>query len=86
MKTWFCLMESGQFISRKRLDPHYLYPGVMICYANFVNHSVIGDEFYTVLKVIPLNRCEEEDNYVTMHFENSEYSVIQAGWICCTFS
>ena len=64
---------SGQFISHKRLDPHYLYPGVMIRYTNFVNHSVIGDEFYPVLKVIPINRGEEEDNYVTMHFENLEY-------------
>ncbi len=64
---------SGQFISHDRLDPHYLYPGVMICYANFVNHSVIGDEFYPVLKVIPLNRGEEEDNYVTTHFDNLEY-------------
>ena len=64
---------SGQFISHDRLDPHYLYPRVMICYANFVNHSVIGEEFYPVLKVIPLNRGEEEDNYVTKHFENLEY-------------
>ena len=62
-----------QFISPDRLDPHCLYPGVMICYANFVNHSVIGDGFYPVLKVIPLNRREEEDNYVTTHFENLEY-------------
>ena len=65
--------RSGQFISRDRLDPHYLYPGVMICYTNFVNHSVIGDQFYPVLKVIPINRGEEEDNYVTTHFENLEY-------------
>ncbi len=65
--------ESNQFISDERLDPHYLYPGVMICYANFVNHSVIGDEFYPVLKVIPINRAEEQDNYVTTHFENLEY-------------
>ena len=64
---------SGQFISHEHLDPHYLYLGVMICYANFVNHSVIGDEFYPVLKVIPINRGEEEDNYVTTHFENLEY-------------
>ncbi len=64
---------SRQFISDEHLDPHYLYPGVMICYANFVNHSVIGDEFYPVLKVIPINRGEEQDNYVTTHFENLEY-------------
>ena len=42
--------QSGQFISRDRLDLHYLYPGVMICYANFVNHSVIGDEVLPGIK------------------------------------
>ena len=65
--------QSGQFISHDRLDPHYLYPGVMICYTIFVSHSVIGDEFYPVLKVIPINRGLEEDNYVTTHFDNLEY-------------
>ena len=45
----------------------------MICYANFVKHSEIGDEFYPVLKIIPINRGEEEDKYVTEHFENLEY-------------
>ena len=64
---------SGQFISHEPLNPLYLYPGVMICYANFVKHSVIGDEFYPVLKIIPINREEEEDKYVTEHFENFEY-------------
>ena len=64
---------SGQFISHEPLDPVYLYPGVMICYANFIKHSVIGDEFYPVLKIIPINRGEEEDKYVTEHFENLEY-------------
>ena len=64
---------SGQYISHKPLDPLYLYPGVMICYANFVKHLVIGDEFYPVLKIIPINRDEEEDNYVMEHFENLEY-------------
>ena len=63
----------GQIISHEPLDLLYLDPGVMICYANFVKHSVIGDEFYPVLKIIPINRDEEEDNYVTEHFEDLEY-------------
>ena len=73
MKTWFLSDGSGQIISSELLDLLYLYPGMMICYANFVKHSVIGDDFYPVLKIIPIKRREEEDNYVTEHFENLQY-------------
>ena len=48
-------------------------PGVMVCYTNFITHSPIGDQFYPVLKMIPLHNAPDEDNYASIHFENLEF-------------
>ena len=49
-----------------------LFPGVMICYANCIGHSAVGDEMYPILKIIPITKNENSD-YSTIHFENVEF-------------
>ena len=48
------------------------YPGVMICYANFVQYSIVGNNFFPVLKIIPTYNSTQ-DNYTSIHFKNLEY-------------
>ena len=65
--------ENQEFTSPRPLDINALYPGLMVCYTDFVKHSIIGDEYYRILKMIPLPKLTESDNYVSMHFENLEF-------------
>ena len=62
-----------QYTCNRPPDLNALYPGIMMCYSNFVNHSIIGGEFYSVLKMIPLRKTNEEDNYISIHFEHLEF-------------
>lgn len=61
--------------SSQPIDLYALYPGVMMCYANFIKHSIVGDNFFPLLKMIPLKRIDEEDNYITIHFKNLDYKI-----------
>ena len=65
--------ETRQFTSRHLLELYALYPGVMVCYTDFVSHSIIGDQFYPVFKMIPLQKITENDNCVSIHFKNFEF-------------
>ena len=46
-----------------------------MCYTNFINHSNIESNFYSVFKMIPIPLCKinEEDNYISVHFENLKF-------------
>lgn len=65
--------DSLKYIAPHPIDLNAIYPGVMICYANFISHSIIGNDFFPILKMIPLKRSEEKDNYVSINFENYEF-------------
>ena len=65
--------ENPQYTCDRPPDLNALYPGVIICYSDFINHSIIGGEFYSVLKMIPLRKTNEEDNYISIHFEHLEF-------------
>ena len=50
----------------------YNYPGVMLCHTNFVKHSIAGDSFYPILKIIP-TQTSSKGEYISVHFENLEF-------------
>ena len=55
------------------IDIYKLYPGVMICYANFVQHSIIGDKFYPILRIIPTIGQSKQSDHCSIHFEHLEF-------------
>ncbi len=61
------------FEAPKPMDVYKLYPGVMICYANFVQHSIIGDKFYPIFRVIPTIGQSTQNDYCSIHFEHLEF-------------
>ena len=65
--------QHPQYTCNQRPNLYSLYPGVMMCYTNFINHSITGNDFYSVFKMIPLSKINEEDNYISVHFENLEF-------------
>ena len=55
------------------IDIFKLYPGVVICYANFVQHSIIGDIFHPILRIIPTIGQSKQNDYCSIHFEHLEF-------------
>ena len=55
------------------IDIYKLYPGVMICYANFVQHSIVGNKFYPILRIIPAMGQSRQNDYCSIHFEHLEF-------------
>ena len=49
----FAVKKDSLYEAPQLIDIFKLYPGVMICYANFVQHSIIRDKFYPILRIIP---------------------------------
>ena len=49
----FAVKKDWLYEAPQPIDIYKLYPCVMICYANFVQHSIIGDKFYPILRIIP---------------------------------
>ena len=47
---FFAVRKNSLYEAPQPIDIFKLYPGVMICYANFVQHSIIGDKFYPIIK------------------------------------
>ena len=62
-KPYLCLNE---------MNVMYNYPGVMLCHTNFVKHSIAGDSFYPILKIIP-TQTSSTGEYISVHFENLEF-------------
>ena len=48
------------------------YPGVMLCHTNFVEHSIVGNSFLPVLKIVPTQSSSKND-YISTHFDNLEF-------------
>ena len=55
------------------IDFFKLYPGVMICYDNFVQHSIVGEKFYPILRIIPTMGQSRQNDYCSIHFESLEF-------------
>ena len=66
------LLKETNYIATNPINVMYDYPNVMLCYANFVKHSIIGNSFLPILKMIP-TRSLTKDNYISVHFDHLEF-------------
>ena len=70
---FFAVKKNSLYKAPQPIDIYKLYPGVMICYANFVQHSIIGDKFYPILKIIHTIGQSKQNDYCFIHFEHLEF-------------
>ena len=71
--TMFAVKKDLLFEAPHPIDNYKLYPGVMICYANFVQHSIIGDKLYLIFRIIPTISQSKQNDYCSVHFEPLEF-------------
>ena len=60
------------FVGSRPMDIMRDYPGVMLCHTNFVEHSIVGDSFLPILKIVPTQSSSGND-YISVHFDNLEF-------------
>ena len=70
---FFAVRNYSIYQAPQPIDIYKLYPGVMICYANFVQHSIVGDKFYPILRIIPTIGQSKQNDYCSIHFEHLEF-------------
>ena len=70
---FFAVRNYSLYIAPQPIDIFKLYPGVMICYANFVQHSIVGDKFYPILRIIPTIGQLIQIDFCSIHFEHLEF-------------
>ena len=67
----------AKFTGDKPIDLYALYPGVMMCYTNFIRHSMTGGDFYPLFRTIPVaDKSNRDDEYTSVHFDNLEFHKI----------
>ena len=69
--------EGSKFMADRPVNLYALYPGIMMCYTNFITHSMVGSDFYPLCRTIPLaDKSSREDEYISVHFDNLEFHKI----------
>ena len=69
--------KGSKFIADRRINLYALYPGIMMCYTNFIQHSMVGSDFYPLFRTIPMaDQSNREDEYISVHFDNLEFHKI----------
>ena len=71
-KIYILLKTDTPYLSPDKMNIMYNYPGVMLCHTNFVQHSIAGNSFYPILKIIP-TQTSSTGQYISVHFENLEF-------------
>ena len=66
------IKKDTAYTTPKEINLLYNYPNVMLCHANFVQHSIVGDSYCPILKIIPVE-TSSKDNYISYHFEYLEF-------------
>ena len=71
----FSIECNEKYVAQNEIEVCNQIPGVMVLYANFVQHSIVGNNFYPILKIIPTNINQEtkEQQYTSMHFDHLEF-------------
>ena len=69
----FAVKKDSLYEAPQPIDIYKLYPSVMICYAIFVQHSIIGDKFYPILRIIPTIGKSKHSDYCFIYFEHLEF-------------
>ena len=77
---YILFQEKEKKIATNIINVMYYYPTVMLCYANFVKHSIVGDTYFPILKIIP-TETTSKDNYISMHFDHFEYIKINVEYL-----
>lgn len=70
--TEISISKNQPYIGSDPINVMYNYPSVMLCHTNFVQHSIIGDSFSPVFKIIPTENVSFS-NYISVHSENLEF-------------
>ena len=69
--------KGSKFIADRPINLYALYPGIMMCYTNFIQHSMVGSDFYPLFRTIPMaDQSNREDEYISVHFDNLEFHKI----------
>ena len=70
--TAFKIAKGKPLVGSDPMDIMRDYPGVMLCHTNFVEHSIVGNSFLPILKIIPTQSSSKND-YISIHFDNLEF-------------
>ena len=65
------IINNGKYIAPNPINVMYYYPNVMLCYTNFVKHSIVGNSYFPILKIIPIETPSID--YVSVHFDYLEF-------------
>ena len=66
------ILKNSKYIANNPINIMYKYPNAILCYANFVKHSIVSDSYLPILKMIPI-QSPTNDNYISVHFEHLEF-------------
>ena len=71
----FGIGGNEKYVAQNKIEVCNQIPGVMVLYANFVQYSIVGNNFYPILKIIPTNINQEtkEQQYTSMYFDHLEF-------------
>ena len=75
LKNRICILllpEKPKYVASNPIDVMHDYPNIMLCYANFVKHSIVGNTYFPILKMIP-TETPSEDKYTSVHFDHLEF-------------
>ena len=66
------ITKDVKYIAPNPINVMYYNPDVMLCYTNFVKHSIVGNSYFPILKIIPIE-TPSKDDYVSVHFDHLEF-------------
>ena len=66
------LLKNSKYVTNNPINVMYKYPNAMLSHANFVKHSIVGNSYFPILKMIPIP-SPNKDNYISVHFDHLEF-------------
>ena len=66
------IIKNKKYIAPNPINVMYYYPNVMLCYTNFVKHSIVGNSYFPILKIIPIE-TQSKNDYISVHFDHLEF-------------
>ena len=67
------IKNNEKYTAPNPINVMYYYPNVMLCYTNFVKHSIVGNSYFPILKIIPIPPTPSKDEYYSAHFDHLEF-------------
>ena len=66
------IKKDRKYVAPNPINVMYYNPDVMLCYTNFVKHSIVGNSYFPILKIIPIEKPSDDD-YISVHFDHLEF-------------